>query len=103
MNTVTALVCWKCGASLRDVPMPLSRLSECLACRTELHVCRMCELYDPRKAESCHEPRADPPKDKLRANFCDYFQPRTDAFQPRDDSAADKARQELAGLFAPKR
>lgn len=94
-----ALVCWKCGTSLKDVPMPLSRISECLACRAELHVCRLCGFFDPRKAESCSEQRADPPKDKQRANFCEYFQPRSNAWQAPDYSAADQAKDELQKLF----
>ncbi len=79
--------------------MPLSRLSECLTCHAESHVCRMCEFYDTRKAENCSEPRADPPKDKQRANFCEYFQPKADAFQPQDHSIADKVKTELEKLF----
>lgn len=79
--------------------MPLSRLSECLVCRAELHVCRMCKFYDPRKPESCTEERADPPKDKQRANFCDYFEPRAHAFQPGDVSAADRVKADLDKLF----
>lgn len=93
------LVCWKCGASLREVPMPLSRISECLSCHTELHVCRLCAFFDTQKAESCTEHRADPPKDKRRANFCEYFQPRANAWQAQDNSAADKAKDELQKLF----
>lgn len=79
--------------------MPLSRLSECLSCRAELHACRMCSFYDPRKPESCAEERADPPQDKQRANFCEYFQPRPQAFQATDDSVAGRANAELEKLF----
>lgn len=82
--------------------MPLSRLSECLSCHAELHVCRLCDLYDPRKAQSCDEPRADPPTDKQRANFCEYFQPRAGAWQMQDESPADRAKQALEELFAKK-
>ncbi|MHB8405895.1 MAG: hypothetical protein ACYDCJ_10775 [Gammaproteobacteria bacterium] len=98
-NIGAALVCWKCGTSLKDVPMPLSRISECLACRAELHVCRLCGFFDARKAESCNEQRADPPKDKQRANFCEYFQPRMNAWQAPDHSAADQAKEDLQKLF----
>lgn len=70
------LSCWKCGASLDGVPMPISRLSECLSCRAELHVCRLCEFYDPSVAEACREPMTEEVKDKTRANFCEYFYPR---------------------------
>jgi hypothetical protein len=70
------LSCWKCGASLDGVPMPISRLSVCLACRAELHVCRLCESYDTRMAQACREPLADEVQDKTRANFCEHFYPR---------------------------
>lgn len=83
--------------------MPLSRISECLACRAELHVCRLCTFFDTRKAENCSEPRADPPKDKLRANFCEFFQPRGNAWQAPDHSAADQAGDALRQLFGDKR
>ena len=46
------LSCWECGASLDGVPMPISRLSECLSCRAELHACRLCEFYDTRVAQN---------------------------------------------------
>lgn len=99
MNSINSLVCWKCGVPLKGVPMPLSRLSECLACHAELHVCRLCEFHDSRKAESCTEERADPPLDKQRANFCEYFRPRAGAYQPQNGSDADKAKAELEKLF----
>ena len=70
------LACWKCGASLDGVPLPISRLSECLSCRAELHVCRLCEFYDLSVAEACREPMTEEVKDKTRANFCEYFYPR---------------------------
>ncbi len=76
------LSCWKCGVALEGVPMPISRLSECLSCRSELHVCRMCEFYDPGVAQDCREPMAEEIKDKTRANFCEHFYPRPDAFEP---------------------
>ena len=77
-----SLVCWKCGATLDEVPMPLSRLAECLSCRAELHVCRMCRFYDVSLAQDCSEPMADEVKEKGRANFCEYLEPDVDAFDP---------------------
>ena len=47
------LVCWKCGASLAALSLPLRRLEECPACRAELHVCRMCRLLDPQAYQQC--------------------------------------------------
>lgn len=95
----TGLVCWKCGGSLADVLLPLRRLEECVACGGQLHVCRLCEFFDPRVAKSCRETVADEVKDKEHANFCDYFRPRPGAYQPRDVAAADAARSKLDSLF----
>ncbi|MBU1191222.1 MAG: hypothetical protein KKA36_06295 [Gammaproteobacteria bacterium] len=95
----TQLVCWKCGAPLDDIPLPLARLAECLVCRTELHVCLSCEFYDTRVAKQCRETIAEEVKDKARANFCDYYQLRPNAFQPRDDTEERAARSQLDALF----
>ena len=93
------LRCWKCGASLADYTMPLRRLEECHSCRAELHVCRMCEFHDLTVAKHCRETVADEVKDKVRANFCDYFRPTPAAWQPGETGAADRARAELDALF----
>ena len=93
------LVCWKCGSPLGDEPLPLARLAECRKCEAELHVCRMCEFFDTAVAEQCREERAEPPKDKVRANFCDYFRPSAQAYVPPENNPDDQARAELAQLF----
>jgi hypothetical protein len=95
----SALVCWKCGASIEALTLPLRRLEECPACTAELHVCRMCEFFEPRVAKSCREPVADDVKNKERANFCDYFKPRPGAYQPRDVASMTTARGALDTLF----
>lgn len=91
-------VCWRCGASLAALSLPYSRHDECRQCRAELHVCRLCRFYDVTVAKQCREPVAEEVRDKERANYCDYFEPRLDAFQPRG-SAADEARAALEKLF----
>ena len=53
---IEGLVCWKCGASLAALSLPLRRQDECKACGAELHVCRLCEFYDTSVARSCREP-----------------------------------------------
>lgn len=93
------LVCWKCGAPLEEVPLPLSRRAQCPACEAEQHVCRMCEFYDPRIKYACREERAEEVAEKELANFCDYFKPRANAYVPRDDSKARAAKANLDGLF----
>jgi hypothetical protein len=93
------LLCWRCGASLQGLPLPLGRAAECLACGAPLHVCRLCEFYEPRAANACREPIAEPVMDKERANFCGYFRPRPNAYKPRDDAPAKAARAGLDALF----
>jgi len=95
-------VCWKCGALLSDLSLPLSRTAECRACRAELHVCRMCRFYDTSKAKYCAEPIADEVHDKTRANFCGYFLVAGGRFRPHDD-AGDRAKSALESLFDPRK
>ncbi|MFO1426002.1 MAG: hypothetical protein U1F11_03315 [Steroidobacteraceae bacterium] len=93
------LVCWKCGASLAALSLPLRRLDECPKCRAELHVCRMCVDYDTRVAKHCREPTAEEVREKDRANFCDHYKPRAGAYVPPDTAAIDRAKSELDRLF----
>lgn len=92
------LICWKCGACLEALTLPLRRLDECPACRAEMHVCRLCEFYDRSKAKHCREPVAEEVRDKEKANFCDYFRPRPGAWQP-SGGQAEQARSALEDLF----
>lgn len=94
-----SLVCWKCGASLADLTLPLRRLDECRQCHAELHVCKLCEWYSVSVAKHCRETVAEEVKDKERANFCDYFKPRAGAYSAVPLDAASKAQAELDALF----
>jgi hypothetical protein len=97
-----ALDCWKCGAPLAEISLPVGRSDYCRACRAEVHVCRMCRFYDVTKARQCAEPVAEPVQNKERANFCGYFEPVAGRFRPANP-AADAARSALDALFAPKK
>jgi hypothetical protein len=96
------LVCWKCGASLAHLSLPLTRLDACKNCTAELHACKLCEFYDIGKAKHCREPIAEEVRDKERANFCDYFRPRAGAYSDKQLQEADKARAALDALFGKK-
>ena len=96
------LVCWKCGASLADLTLPLRRLEVCRKCNAELHVCRMCVEYDTSKAKHCREPIADEVKDTEHANFCDYYQPREGAYLPPNAAEVAKSQSALDVLFGGK-
>lgn len=92
------LVCWKCGAALAELPLPLSRLAECPACRAYQHVCRMCLMFDRNAPKQCREPDAEEVKDKERPNFCDYFKPNPNAYR-KGDPKSQAAKSKLDSLF----
>ena len=93
------LQCWKCGASLAALALPLGRRDACPSCRAELHVCRLCRFFDPRVAQQCREPLAEDVRDKARANFCGYFVPRPDAYRGGGAALAQGGRSALEALF----
>jgi hypothetical protein len=99
MQYATDLVCWKCGASLAALPLPLSREAECPKCRAYLHCCRLCQFYNPNVAEQCDEDRAEEVLNKEGANFCDWFKPRPDAHRPRGGDKTQAAKTRLDDLF----
>ena len=96
------LVCWKCGASLVDLALPLRRLEECAKCRAQLHVCRMWREYDPRVTGACREQNAEEVRNKEGANFCDFFRPRPGAHAAGNGGPSDQALSELHKLFGPR-
>jgi hypothetical protein len=93
------LRCYRCGASLAEISLPLRRLELCPACGVELHVCRMCGHYAPAKPDACDEEGAVPVHNKTTANFCDWFTPNPEAFDGRAQQAESTARAELSALF----
>ena len=98
MRFATDLVCWKCGASLAELPLPLSREAECPKCRAYLHCCRLCRYYNPNVAEQCDEDRAEEVRDREGANFCDWFKPRPEAHHPRGAGKSQAAKARLDDL-----
>ena len=93
------LTCWKCGGSLSEILVPFARVAECPRCRADLHVCRMCEFFDPGVRRGCKEPVADEVSDRERANFCGYFTPAAGLGPGMEDRASQAARAELDELF----
>ena len=93
------LACYRCGATLEKLSLPLSRRDECPECSVHLHVCRMCIDYDPEVPRQCREDDAEDVTDKAKVNFCEWFRPSPDAYVPGLDLAASRARSELDSLF----
>lgn len=94
-----ALVCWRCGAALKELPLPLGRLDECPKCHAQLHVCKLCAFYDARLAKGCREKDAEDIADKQHANFCGYFKPAPGAYRAPDAARTASARAQADVLF----
>ncbi len=88
-------ICWACGEKLSA--SQYQREGECPSCRKQTHVCRNCRFYEPGRPNDCQEPIAEPVRDKDRANFCDYFEPSSNTYEPAAD--ADRLRAAAEDLF----
>ena len=91
--------CYRCGASLEALTLPLSRQDECPDCGNYLHVCKMCVHYDTRVPRQCREDGAEDVTEKDRPNFCDWFKPSDQAFDAKRKTEEDEARSALDALF----
>lgn len=94
-----SLNCYRCGASLSALSLPLSRRDACPECRAELHVCRMCVFFAPNRSPRCTNEDAEDVRDEHKANFCDYFVPTPEAYTEEQRSAESEAGSALAALF----
>ncbi len=93
------LSCYRCGESIAKLTLPLSRHDQCPSCSADLHVCKMCISWDPHATRQCREDGAEDVTEKERPNFCDWFKPSPDAFNPSRKSEADAAQAALDALF----
>lgn len=94
-----SLACYRCGAALDKLTLPLSQRDACPACSVHLHVCRMCEHFAPEVPTACREDDAEEVIDKEKMNFCEWFRPSPDAFDPQRARQAAQATAELGALF----
>jgi len=92
------LVCWNCGKSIADVPLPISRHATCSHCFEVLHCCRMCAEFRAKQHIHCANDLADPPSDIQMANFCEYFSPVAGTYDA-DNDKGDSAKVKLDALF----
>ena len=93
------LRCFRCGASLASLSLPLSRQDECPSCTVYLHVCKMCEFYDAHVPRQCREDGAEEVLEKEKSNFCDWFKPGSDVFDAARATQESAAKDALANLF----
>jgi hypothetical protein len=59
----------------------------------------MCSHFDPAAVNQCREDDAEEVRDKERVNFCEWFVPSENAFDPAGKAEADRAKQSLGALF----
>lgn len=86
--------CFKCGSKIKVMDR-VGRRDECASCRSDVHVCKNCEFYDPSSYNECRESSADVVQEKERANFCDYFSPGSNHSKSDDKEALMSAAEAL--------
>ena len=90
-------VCHACGAPAA-VGEPVPRDAECGRCGADLRACRNCRHWDVRYHNECRETEAEPVAERVRRNFCEYFEYSPAPFAPAPDRAA-AARAKRDALF----
>ncbi|MBI5546286.1 MAG: hypothetical protein HY901_20560 [Deltaproteobacteria bacterium] len=90
------MTCHSCGAG-NEFPGPLGRRDVCSQCGTDLRCCLQCRLFEPESTPECREPQADPPRDKDRGSFCEFFMPGPGRSKQQSD--ADRAKAAFEALF----
>ena len=94
-----SIACFRCGASLGHLSLPLSRQDSCRECGAHLHVCRMCRSFDAGAVDQCTEDDAERVREKTELNFCDWFVATEGAFDAAARNEHDQARAALDALF----
>ena len=96
-----SLVCWNCGHSAAEHPMPMSTYAECSSCQAQLHVCRMCRQWNPKFQTGCDETRAGDVSARETINFCEWFVPISGALHERNQTKmAQSVQIQLDELFS---
>ena len=65
-------MCWYCGIPITDED-PIGRSLRCTQCGKDLRSCMNCKFFLAGLRGDCSESGAQPPHDRERANFCDWF------------------------------
>jgi hypothetical protein len=90
--------CFHCGTPY-EFKERIGRSDSCPKCDSDLHCCRNCRHYSPNAHNQCSETQADWVKEKDRANYCDYFDPRRRAVGGSVTGRVQDARARFEGLF----
>jgi hypothetical protein len=71
----------------------------CPSCKSALRCCKNCLFYDERAHNKCREPQAEWVADKLKANFCEFFDFDARVATEEGTDPAEAARERLRNLF----
>ncbi len=99
MSKKLKLLCWSCGESLEDEPLPISRFAKCRGCESDLRACFMCTKYSASHPGQCLEEDSDYVQYKDQANFCNFFRENPLAFKQDRAEKSDTALDDLQALF----
>lgn len=94
-----SIVCWKCGAEISNLLLPIGRYTQCSTCKADLHICIACQNYNPKMISKCDHPSGEVTQDLKLANYCEYFSPQANAYNSAQSTANDDARGRLEALF----
>ena len=73
MNEEAIGLCWSCQRPLSGADY--GREDTCLSCGKATRACRNCLHFAPGRTDDCDEPLAETVLDKVRSNFCGFFEP----------------------------
>lgn len=90
--------CFRCKTR-NDIQERVGRKDTCAQCDADLHCCFNCRHYNPGAHNQCKESQAEWVKEKDRANYCDYFEPRRGTPGGEGSSRTQDARARFEDLF----
>jgi hypothetical protein len=89
--------CWQCGGPLEAGEF--GRETNCRGCGRPTRVCRNCRWFSPGAPGQCREPMAEPVLDKVRANYCEFFEPSAEAAAKAPGNPPDDQLKQAEDLF----
>lgn len=95
------LVCYSCGKAIEGGDT-IGRQEVCPHCRSDLHCCLNCRLYDEYAHNKCREPSADWVSDREKNNFCEFFTLQEAVAAGSKLRERQEARAKLEALFKKK-
>ena len=93
--------CHACGKTLQ-MEGGIGRQDICPHCRSDLHCCLNCSLYDEYAQNHCRESSADWVSDRDKNNFCEFFAFQESRIANGKGRREEEARANLEALFKKK-